>query len=81
MATACRGRLEGVSELHRVLKDGGVALILVGRREIYPGKAWIFDFLTRKSAKYVAKLFQDASFKNVEVTYPEFRTIQIASRR
>jgi len=74
-------RQKGATELLRVLKDGGIAIIFVGRIQLYPGKVGIFDFVMRKSAKCLASIFESAGFKDIKITYPQFDLLKFVGRK
>lgn len=68
---------QGVAEVFRVLKDGGTATVLVGRRFAYPGKMWLLDFFTRSSAKHIADVFRTSGFHVVQTSYPEVSLLSV----
>ena len=74
-------RQKGAAELRRVLKNGGIAIIFVGRIQLYPGKVGLFDYATRKSAKYLAAIFGSAGFKDMKITYPQFDLLKFTGRK
>jgi ubiquinone/menaquinone biosynthesis C-methylase UbiE len=76
-----RERRKGILELHRVLKNYGVATIQVSRRLIYPGKLGIFDFFTGSSTRYVSSLFKDVGFKDIHVKYQGDDLLQATGRK
>jgi len=58
-------REKGIMELHRVLKNGGVILVLVGVCLM-----WLFDFFKRNLAnsRDIKWLFETVGFKDVTIT-------------
>jgi ubiquinone/menaquinone biosynthesis C-methylase UbiE len=61
-------RKEGIMELYRVLKKGGIILILVGARLM-----WLFDFFKGNLAnsRNIKRLFETVGFKDVMTVRPE----------
>jgi ubiquinone/menaquinone biosynthesis C-methylase UbiE len=74
-------RQKAISESYGVLKEGGIALMLVGRRLIYPGKMPLLDFVTKRSAKYLKSIFEAAGFREIETAYSESSWLRIVGRR
>ena len=74
-------RQEGITESYRVLKHGGIALMLVGRQRIYPGKIPLLDFVTKGSAKYLKSIFETAGFKEIQTANPEFSLLRVVGRK
>jgi SAM-dependent methyltransferase len=61
-------REKGLIELHRILKDRGIILVLVGERLM-----WLFDFFKGNLAngRNIKVLFETAGFKDVMIARPE----------
>lgn len=76
-----KDRKQGITEIYRVLKYGGIALTLVGRRFCYPERFYLLDLITKKSAKYARELFGDTGFTTLDVTYSEIGTLQVVARK
>jgi len=76
-----RDRKKGISELHRVLKEDGNILILVGRRLIYPGRVSLLDYFNKKSAKYLIDAFQMAGFRETKIHNAENGALRVTSRK
>jgi ubiquinone/menaquinone biosynthesis C-methylase UbiE len=74
-------RQKAINESYRVLRKGGVVSMLVGRRLVYPGKVWLLDFVTKRSAKYLKSVFEAAGFKEIRTVYAESSWLRIVARR
>lgn len=74
-------RQKGITESYRALKHGGIALMLVGRQRIYPGKISLLDFITKGSAKYLKSIFETAGFKDIQIANPDFSLLRIVGRK
>ena len=74
-------RQKAINESYRVLKKGGVASMLVGRRLVYPGKIWLLDFVTKASARYLKSVFEVAGFEEVQTEYAETSWLRVVGRR
>jgi ubiquinone/menaquinone biosynthesis C-methylase UbiE len=74
-------RQKAISESYRVLKHGGIALILVGRQRIYPGKISLLDLITKRSVKYLKSIFETAGFKDIQIVSPEFSLLRIVGKK
>lgn len=70
-------RKKGIIELYRVLKDGGVGLILVGT-----GIMRLFDFFNRNPTndRDIGATFQIAGFKDVKTSHQN-RFLQVMGRK
>ena len=73
-----RERKEGILESYRVLKNGGIGLILVGSDMM-----WIFDFVKRNLAndRDLNAAFEAVGFKDVKTTHPTRQLLQITGRK
>lgn len=74
-------RQKAINESYRVLKQGGIALMLVGRFLIYPGKISLFDFVTKGSAKYLKSIFEAAGFREIQTAYLESSWLRVVGRK
>ena len=74
-------RQKAITESYRVLKHGGIALMLVGRQRIYPGKISLLDFITKRSAKYLRSIFETAGFKDIQTAGPEFSLLRVVGKK
>lgn len=74
-------RQRAINESYRVLRNGGVVSMLVGRRLIYPGKVWLLDFVTKRSAKYLKSIFEAARFKEIQTVYAESNWLRVVAYR
>lgn len=72
---------KAVAELRRVLKDEGLAVVMVGRRYVCHRKFWPLDYVTKDSAKSMKALLHDAGFGDVEITYFEYGAMQIVGQK
>jgi len=73
-----RQRKKCIVELYRVLKDGGIGLILVGSDVM-----WLFDFVKRNLAndRDLNAVFEAVGFKDVKTTHPTRQLLQITGRK
>jgi ubiquinone/menaquinone biosynthesis C-methylase UbiE len=71
-------RERGIKELYRVLKNGGVVLILVGAQIM-----WLFDFFKRNLAnrRDIKALFETVGFQDVILAKPESNLLLIYGRK
>lgn len=74
-------RPKAITESYRVLKQEGIALMLVGGSRIYPGKMWLLDFFTNRSAKYLKLIFETAGFKEIQITNPQSGLLRVVGRK
>jgi ubiquinone/menaquinone biosynthesis C-methylase UbiE len=74
-------RQKAITESYRVLKHEGIALVLVGMRRIYPGKMWLLDFVTNRSAKHLKLIFETAGFKEIQITNPQSSLLRVVGRK
>jgi ubiquinone/menaquinone biosynthesis C-methylase UbiE len=74
-------RQKAITESYQVLKHGGVALMLVGRQRIYPGKMSLLDFVTNRSAKYLKSIFETAGFKEIQTVNLDFSLLRVVGRK
>ena len=74
-------RPKAITESYRVLKHEGIALMLVGGRQIYPGKMWLLDFITNRSAKYLKSIFETAGFKEIQIANPQSNLLRVVGRK
>jgi SAM-dependent methyltransferase len=74
-------RPKAITESYRVLKQEGIALMLVGGRQVYPGKMWLLDFFTNRSAKYLKSIFETAGFKEIQITNPQSGLLRAVGRK
>jgi ubiquinone/menaquinone biosynthesis C-methylase UbiE len=74
-------RPKAITESHRVLKQEGIALMLVGGRRVYPGKMWLLNFFTDRSARYLQSIFETAGFKEIQVTNPQSGLLRVVGRK
>jgi ubiquinone/menaquinone biosynthesis C-methylase UbiE len=74
-------RQEAIAESYRVLKHGGIALMLVGRQRIYPGRISVFDFFTNRSTKYLRTIFETAGFKEIQTANPQSSLLRVVGRK
>jgi SAM-dependent methyltransferase len=74
-------RQKAITESYRVLKREGIALMLVGRQRIYPGKISLLDFVTNRSAKYLKLIFETAGFKEIQIANLDFSLLQVVSKK
>jgi ubiquinone/menaquinone biosynthesis C-methylase UbiE len=74
-------RQKGIAESYRVLKHGGIALMLVGRQRIYPGNIALLDFVTNRSAKYLKSILETAGFKEIRIANPQPNLLRAEGRK
>jgi ubiquinone/menaquinone biosynthesis C-methylase UbiE len=74
-------RPKAITELYRVLKQDGIAFMLVGGRQVYPGKMWLLHFFTSRSATYLKSIFQTAGFKEIQITNPQSGLLRVVGRK
>ena len=74
-------RQKAITESYRVLKHEGIALMLVGRQRIYPGKMSLLDFVTNRSAKYLKLIFETAGFKEIQISNPQSSLLRVVGRK
>lgn len=72
---------KGITESYRVLKHGGIALMLVGRQRIYPGRIRLLGLVTKGSAKYMEFVFETAGFKEIQIAGCEFGWLRVVGRK
>lgn len=70
-------RKNGIMELYRVLKNGGVGLVLVG-----PEIMWLFDSFRRKPAneRDIKAVFHAVGFKDIRISHPRC-LLQVIGRK
>jgi ubiquinone/menaquinone biosynthesis C-methylase UbiE len=76
-----RDRDKAIKELHRVLVDEGLIVVVVGKQRIYPGNFFFLDFFTKKSVKYITSIFSKAGFKEVILESPESHLYRVIARK
>lgn len=74
-------RRKGITESYRVLKHGGIALVLVGRQRVYPGRITLLGLVTKGSAKHLESIFVTAGFRGVQVAASGFGWLRVVGRK
>lgn len=68
---------KAIAELHRVLRDGGIALVVVGI--MFVGRTPLFHSAKNKS-RYVEDVFGSAGFKDIQTEY-HYADLWVAGRK